>query len=86
MDLRHDDPDPTTSASDEDDVSLEPLAERHVDEVVAQRRADEERARTHGDPAHGGAERAGVEDESSYSTEIEQGASSPDSGSEEQVS
>ncbi|HET7900561.1 MAG TPA: hypothetical protein VFL59_05190 [Candidatus Nanopelagicales bacterium] len=69
-----------------DSGSLEPAGQRHVDRVVAQRRADEADARTHGDAAHDEAVDADVQDESGYSTETEQGAMAPRSTSQEETS
>ena len=53
------------------------LRTREPDEVVAERQGHEERARQDDDARRDAALRTGTEDESGYSTEIEQGAAQP---------
>ncbi len=70
-------PDRTEDPDDWDIESTEPSSQRGVDDVVADRQADEEEARREGDGVRDDALASGTEDESGYSTEIEQGAAPP---------
>ncbi len=70
-------PDRTEDPDDWDVESTEPSSPRGVDEVVAGRQAAEEDARREGDGVRDDALASGTEEESGYSTEIEQGAAPP---------
>lgn len=70
-------PEATQDPDDWDVGETEPLRTRQPDEVVAERQRHEERARQDDDARRDAALRTGTEDESGYSTEIEQGAAQP---------
>ena len=70
-------PDRTEDPDDWDVESTETSEPRRPDEFVAERQGHEEEARRDGGAERDEALATGTEDESGYSTEIEQGAAAP---------